>query len=389
MAYAHASRCVTGSGFRLIVPREWDPYVVVLAVGSPYYDYFCFFFIFMKFEMSVPPEVAARIVALIDEGRSRRSVAREYNLASSSVQHIYNRYLETGSYAHRSRSGRPRCTDVREDRHIVRRALRNPFLTSSMLAMEANASRAKPITSRTVQNRLREQGLRSRKPAEGPVLSRRHRRARLEFARNHVSWTAADWRRVLFTDESRFTLQGPDGRIRIWRRDGTRYQQPHFIRRSNFFGGSKMVWGGIQYDAKTELHVCRTPSVTAAVYIRDILLDYVVPFAPFIGDRFLLQQDNARPHVARATKAFLEEAGIATMEWPACSPDLNPIEHVWDKMGRRLRARTTPVNSLAELESALVEEWNNIPQEDIQALIDSMPRRCEAVIRALGGNTRY
>lgn len=339
--------------------------------------------------MSVSPVISAKIVALIEEGRSRRSVAREFNLAESSVRHIFNRYVATGSYEHLPRSGRPRATDSREDRSIVRQALRDPFSTSTTLAIQANATREVPISTRTIRRRLVDEGIRSRKPAQGPVLSRRHREARLQFARLHSAWTVADWRQVLFTDESRFSLQGPDGRQRVWRRDGTRYQQPHFVRRSNFFGGSVMVWGGIQYDAKTELHICGRPSVTAAIYIRDILLDYVVPFAPFVGDGFLLQQDNARPHVARETRAFLEEAGITTLEWPACSPDLNPIEHVWDMMGRQIRARNTPISSLKALPNALVEEWNNIPQENIQALIESMPRRCQEVIRAHGGNTRY
>ncbi|XKL64660.1 hypothetical protein PGB90_004746 [Kerria lacca] len=329
------------------------------------------------------------MVALIEEGRSRRSVANEYHVSEKCVRNIYKRYLETGQYAHRPRTGRPRSTSAREDRNNTRIALRTPFAMASTISREVRSVLNAPISSRTVQRRLQAYGLRSCKPATGPVLSRQHKVARLNFERTYAMWTVTEWSRILFTDESRFSLQDPDGRVRVWRRRGERYNQQNFVQRSNFFGGSKMVWGGIQYDAKTELHICQRPSVNADIYITDILQDHVMPFAPFVGAEFILQQDNARPHVAASTKAFLGEVGIRTMNWPACSPDLNPIEHVWDMLGRRLRNRNLQPNSLLELSNALIEEWGTIAQDDIRSLIQSMPERCSAVIAARGGNTKY
>lgn len=107
----------------------------------------------------------------IPTGRSRRSVAAELHLAESSVRHIYNRYLDTGSYDHRPRSGRPRCTDAREDRKIVRSALRDPFATATTLAGRANESREDPISSRTVLRRLNEQGINSFSESDDAVDS--------------------------------------------------------------------------------------------------------------------------------------------------------------------------------------------------------------------------
>uniref|UniRef100_A0A3Q1CFB6 Tc1-like transposase DDE domain-containing protein n=1 Tax=Amphiprion ocellaris TaxID=80972 RepID=A0A3Q1CFB6_AMPOC len=77
------------------------------------------------------------------------------------------------------------------------------------------------------------------------------------------------------------------------------------------------------------------------------------------------------------------------MVWSAMSPDLSPREHVWDQLKQRLDARTPPPRDLPELHVALVEEWNALPQNNIMRLVRSMRRRCQAVIAANGGNTRY
>jgi len=86
-------------------------------------------------------------------------------------------------------------------------------------------------------------------------------------------------------------------------------------------------------------------ALNADVYIRDVLQEHVVPFAPHIGENFLLMHDNVRPHKARCASDFLNVAGIRTVAWPACSPNINPIEHVWDMLGRQLRSITPAVQN--------------------------------------------
>ncbi len=108
------------------------------------------------------------------------------------------------------------------------------------------------------------------------------------------------------------------------------------------------------------------------MYIEGILLNYFVPHMPFVGANSLFMRDNARPHMAQLTFEFLEEVEIAQFEWPTCSPNLNPFEQIWDRLGRCIRAYTPSVNSLNALRIALQEEWEAI-QPEICVLIDSTP----------------
>ena len=99
--------------------------------------------------------------------------------------------------------------------------------------------------------------------------------------------------------------------------------------------------------------------------------------------------DKARAHRARITDQYLEQATIVRMEWPARSPDLNPIEHAWDMLQTAVSSRPVQPASVQELRQALLEEWDKIPQYKIRKLISSMRRRCQAVTEARGHHTRY
>jgi transposase len=150
-----------------------------------------------------------------------------------------------------------------------------------------------------------------------------------------------------------------------------------------------MVWGGIGLAVRIELVIVDRGTLNADRYITIILQDHVVPFAPHIGDNFILMQDNARPHIARCVTNFLTETEITKMNWPARSPDMSPIEHVWDMLDKRVKARIPAPQTTQALQTMLLEEWDNLPQELIDNSIRSMPSRMIALIRARGGNTRY
>lgn len=329
---------------------------------------------------------SAQIVALLEAGLSQSDISRRMGIHRSTVSRVFSRYEETGSYRRRPGQGRHRITTNREDRNIVNETLRNPRQVARQI--RNNALPDRPISAQTIRRRLHERGLRSRIRARVPNLEAVHRRARLNYARNYRHWTPREWRHVFFTDESRFCLYGNDARIRIWRRRRQRFAQNHVDPTRAFGGGSVMVWGGISMNHRSDLVIIPPPGLTAGRYLNEVLRPHVIPMRRQMGRNFILMQDNARPHTARITRTYLEENNVEVLPHPANSPDLNPIEHVWDMMGRRLRNLERPPANLQQLERILNEIWHEIPQDSIRACINMQERLAE-VIRQRGGNTRY
>lgn len=333
--------------------------------------------------------VAVKVVTLANEGRRQEDIAQMLRIHQSTVSRVVKRYEETGEYRRRPGQGRKRCTTQRDDRYLQLQALRNRTFTAPHLKNDLLNTRQVNVSAKTVRRRLKEAGLNPKRPAKVPRLLPRHKTARLQFARAHAGWGEHEWSKVLFTDETRIQLWKPDGRDRVYRRIGERYAACNLVQIVSFGGGSIMLWGGISWESRTEL-VEVNLRMNADWYISNIIEEHVLPYVGFIGyDRFVFMQDNARAHVARTVLQYLEEVGIVSLDWPPLSPDLNPIEHLWDILKRRIRAQNPAPNSIAALRIAAQEEWNRIPQETIRDLLRSMPRRMQAVIRARGGNTSY
>ncbi|GFV12859.1 transposable element Tcb2 transposase [Trichonephila clavipes] len=129
-------------------------------------------------------------------------------------------------------------------------------------------------------------------------------------------------------------------------------------------------------------------SVTGNRYCEDVLL-LIRLFRGAIGPDFIFMDDNARPHCTLAVEELLESEDITRMDWPAYSPDLNPIEHVWDALGKRIAARLHHPENTQQLKQMLIEERVLLPQEMLHQLVLRMRRRCEATIAVRRGHIPY
>lgn len=333
-------------------------------------------------------------IGRLHAGQRPRVIANDMHCSIRTIERLRERYNATTSTNDRPRSGRPRVTTARQDRHLHRQHLRDRFRTASESARQTIGTHQRPICAETVRRRLRTVNLSCRRPARGPILTVRHRRQRLQWAQQRQNWRHQQWRTVVFSDESRYCLSVADGRARVWRRRGERYTDGCVVERDAWGGQSIMVWGGIALNRKLgpvvfqNIGPGRGNGVNAARYIDQVLRPHVVPhFARHRNHVF--QQDNARAHTARLTTDFLQQHNVRTMPWPALSPDLNPIEHLWDEIQRRLNDIQPRPTTAAQLTASFHRVWNAIPMAFINRLVHSMYRRCMAVINANGGHTRY
>ena len=233
----------------------------------------------------------------------------------------------------------------------------------------------RPINPRTVLRRLRVVGIKPYRPKNGYILTNRHKAVRLNWAQEHARWTRRQWGSVVFSDESKFNVHHHDGRIRVFRSKGERFQDSCVSKVNRGGGGSVHVWAGISQFNKTELVVLHG-NVTARSYIDNVLRPVLLPFLRdnFRGRNPIFQQDNAPAHRAHLTTNFLRENAVECLKWPALSPDMSPIEDVWDELGRRLRSLRNPPRTVNELTESLIGVWNGIPQDTIANLVLSMRR---------------
>ena len=219
-------------------------------------------------------------IALLMQGQRQQQVARHFGVHVSTIERLVRRLRETGRVADRPRSGRPRVTSQRQDRAIRPALPRNRHLTATETAVNTVGSHNRRIHPKTVRNRLREFGLRARRPNVGLPLDRARRARRMAWvtAQAPRRFPLRQWRRVFFTDESWFIFFRADGRRRLYRRRGERFADACVFERDRYEGGggSVMVWGGISHGVKSPL-IVGPGNLTAVRYRDEILRPVAVP----------------------------------------------------------------------------------------------------------------
>lgn len=334
---------------------------------------------------SLKPEKRAQIVLLKEEGYSEREISQKLVCSKTAVHQALVKFQASGQYCDDSRSGRPRKTTPRDDHAIRRIAVRSPMSSTSKIR-SALLSKGTNISTKTVSRRLvYDFGLKSCKPARKPRLTAKMKSKRLDFARQHISWTKEQWCRVLFSDES--TIEQFTARKRnVWRPPGTRFCA-RYTQQTMKHPPSVMIWGAISAKGTAGLYFLPHGTTMNGQKYLELLKNKLEPHMT-VHDCNIFMQDGAPCHRAKIVKEYLKTMDIRILDWPGNSPDLNPIENLWVKLKDKV-AEKQP-SSASELENAIKHVWiNELGPEYCRNLIESMPRRLAATIQNHGDHTKY
>ena len=255
-------------------------------------------------------ENRGKVVALSEEGYSKREIADRFGCSQRSFRDILKKQRLTESVKDLKIPGRKRKTTKREDRIIVRKSKSNRYKTAPEIKADMQIEHGVSISTSTTQRRLREAGLNGRKPRKKPSLTARHMKARLEFARAHKDWTAEQWSQVIFSCESRILLHRSDGRVYVRRMAEEDFKEDCIKLTVKHGGGGTMVWGrvnrrGVGFLAKVD------GRLTGEVYI-DLLQNALILITHVLSG-WILQQDNATCHTSRQFRDCFKEEGISMM----------------------------------------------------------------------------
>jgi len=329
-----------------------------------------------------------QIIGLWKSGKSTREITKILGFSQSQVFRAISTFRDKGQTTVAPRSGRPKSLKERDLRYLKRTVQKNRHKPLEEITEMFNQNSTNPVSADTVRRYLHEEGFYSRIALRKPFVSEENRKKRFKWCVDRKSWNQ-EWKYIIWSDESRFNLYENDGRQRVWRQPKEKYDIECLVPTFKHGGGGIMVWGCFVNNLLGPLVVIEG-NINAKSYI-DLLNQHLLPFLSNLErpNEYTFQDDNATVHRARVVTKWKEENLLSSLSWPAQSPDLNPIEHAWDKLERAVRTRKLHPRTIEELSIYLKEEWLKIDPNYLQKLVESVPRRVEAVIQKKGNSTNY
>jgi transposase len=320
------------------------------------------------------------------EGLLRKDIAAKVGTSIPSVRHWVKHYAEHKEVRDEDRSGRPTITDESTDSNIVVAAEADPHHSTPKRVKRKLDLHVSP---RTVRRRLDEAGLHGRIAREEKELDENDIRRRLAFANGYRLWTEADWERVIFSDEKKFTL-GEHGQQWVQRPKGQAYN-PKYTRIKNENTTLVTIWGCFAAHEIGQAEIFEG-DINGKLYCRILEGNLKPTYKKFFsqgeeGEQWYFQQDNDSSHTCRAARNWFHRNGVTVLDFPPWSADLNPIENLWSQL--QIAVDTHNATDEAELEQAIEYEWSRIDTHYLCQLAHSMPTRLQMVIDNKGHKIHY
>lgn len=317
-------------------------------------------------------------------------IAKTLKVHRSTVGRILERYRKFGTCDVGKSPGRPPVLSARDINQLVRTASADRNCSVRKLANQIPHVHGVHVSSSTVYKALKKKGFMARVCRKKPLLSAINKKKRKEWSDLYASWGYDKWSQVVFSDESKINMYGCDGRKYRWGRSKKHLKKTAIKETLKYGGGSIMIWGCITRDGPGEL-IKIDGIMNADKYIKILekgLFD-TVPAEGFKGGHWKFQHDNDPKHTAGDTKTWLAKCHVETIQWPPQSPDMNPIEHVWQEVKRLLEQYDTRPRNKDELWERVKTVWKNLDVSYIQSLYQSMEKRVKTLGEVKGGHTKW
>lgn len=332
-------------------------------------------------------EIKDLIIKYFQEKKSFRDIAKIVNKSPATVQKIIEKYRTQGNTENKQRSERPsKLTEVKK-RLIVRKVKKNPMISAPKVQSEITRETGKSCDPQTIRRVLYSAGFHGRNMRKKPFVNKVNRQKRIKFAKYHEKDELAFWNTVIFSDESKFNIHGSDGRDKVWRKRNTELDPKNMRGTVKHGGGSVMVWGCMAASGVGNLVFI--DSIMDRYGYLNILKNNLLESSIKLGlDRsFVFQQDNDPKHTSHVVREWLLYNAKNQLKTPPQSPDMNVIEHLWEHLERQIRKHD--IKTKDDLKRVLQEEWYKISPNVTQSLVNSMPSRMKAVLKAKGYATKY
>ena len=314
------------------------------------------------------------ILVMIGERKNPYEIAAALNRPRTSVVHIVNKYLATGLTSRKKGLGSKPKYDNVFCSEVIQFFVDNPMKTYP----EGIAEKKWSCSTSFISSLLIKHNIRASIAPKKPFLNDNHLRQRANFSNITADWTIENWKKVIFSDEK--TVQSfPNGRVKVKRVRGSPYNPEHTVSVSrNKFKIN--IWGCI-IGSDFSFHIFHVDDhFTAALYRYHLHRVWFPLFSEkYQNSEFIFQQDNAPIHTARIIKKYFEDTETVPLFWPACSPDLSPIETMWAILQNRIskRLRNTPALNKWELFQIAQEESQLIEKKTVEKLYIGMPKRIQ------------